>query len=324
MEFDKRMEEAHRLLSDGYTMDAANRFASLGEEALKNGDLDTAESLIVKAFVLFKKESAFYKASSLLFKAGTIYKKKENWLEAGRQFSRSGNLFRDVKAYGEAAKSFVSAGDMFMRLKGEFFIEAGKHYKMAIISLIYDTQHQAAEYMDALDKAERSFKAGYEAGETTRWNYYLYLENLYLDTQDALDRNGLNRESSEIYLKRMHASTNRAALKREDWGRHFSMVIWNWTSGYGEKPWRWVAWIFILQLLFSNIYYFTGAIRTASGGGLSYFETIYFAFNIFATLGFGTYELVSKVSYTLIMLNVFMGYLMMAVLITIIARRFTK
>ena len=324
MSYERKIHEANKLLAKGYTIEAANMYVSLSQEVIESGNPDRALEIILNAVNLFKKESEFYKAGMALNKAGEIYKSRADFLEAGRQFSRSGNLFTDVKAYDEAAKSFNSAGDMFLTLKKEFFIEAGKHYKMAALSLIYHPQHQAAEYLDSIRKAEQGFRLGYEDKQTSRWNYYLYLENLYSDIHDALDRNGLYRDSGAMYLKRMGAVTKRATLNRRDWIRCSALTVWNWTSGYGERPLRWVGWIMLLLLAFSGVYYTLDIVRDAVGAKLSYFECLYFSFNIFATLGFGTYQLMSNLAYFVITVNVFLGYLMMAVLITIIARKLTK
>jgi len=323
MNIDAKMAEVKKYLDDGFSLEAARVYVSIAEHKEKQ-DPNSALDMYFNAIRLMKKESDFYRAAKLLLKAGLIYQSQNNTLEAGRQYSRAGSLFRDVKANDEASKAFAVSGDMFSSLKGEFYVEAGKHYKMSILSAIYHPQHQSAEYMQTLSHAEAAFNNGFECANISKWTYYLYLENLYLDIQNALERNGLANESSAMYLKRMKELTKRSMLNKRDWLRYFSLLLWEWTSGYGELPLRWVGCICLLLFGFSFIYYFSDMVHTAAGTGLSYFESLFFAFNIFVTLGFGSYELVTNSAYAVIIINVFLGYLMMAVLLTIIARKLTK
>jgi len=286
-------------------------------------DKDNAVYCIGKNIRILKRESEFYRAANRERTFGDFYIAISDFLNAARHFSRAGAAYVSVSAFSEAAGAYGRAGDMFFELKGEFYVEAAKHYKLSTICFINAKGRQSVDYRRVFDKALNAYEKAREIKFIDRKEYLLYLSNFYADVQEALARNGFYREERELYIKKMdYIRLGNKITKGEKW-KYISMTIWKYMCLYGESSLLWMGWIFAHMMVFSVLYHHMKLV-IVNGAPLSFMESIFFSVNVFATLGFGSYELVSDTARFVVAADVLSGYFMMAMLITVFTRKLTR
>lgn len=286
-------------------------------------DVESSVYCIDKIIKILRRESEFYKVAEGERTIADFYFNNADLRNAGRHYSRAGVAFISVNAFNEAADAYARAGDMFFDLKGEFYVEAAKYYKLSTICYINVMGRQSVDYQKAFDNALKSYREAKETKFINVKSHLLYLANFYADVQEALSRNGFYREERELYIKKMdYLRLGYRISKGERW-KYVSTTVWKYACLYGESSLLWMGWICVHMFSFAALYYFMKLV-TKNGMPLSFRESIFFAVDIFATLGFGSYELVSDTARFVAALDVLSGYFMMAMLITIFTRRLTR
>ncbi|MBF0494593.1 MAG: hypothetical protein HQL28_05635, partial [Candidatus Omnitrophica bacterium] len=256
-------------------------------------------------------------------KCAELYAEHQDLLNAGRYFARAGSAFATVNAFHESAKAYEKCGDMFAALKGEFFVEAAKHYKFAAMHYINPKEKEFVNYISMFEKTLKSYEEAKATGNINERSYILYITNLYSDVQETLNRNGYYKEEKELYVEKMDYIRKGYRLDKKNFGKYIGMSIWKYSCIYGESAVLWSFWIFMQLLFFSYLFRSFGLV-VKEGMILSFGESMFFSIDIFATLGFGNYELVSGVARFVAAMDVISGYFMMAMLITIFTRKLTR
>ena len=318
------MNEAKALENTDDFEKAITLYEKAQEEYEKKEDYENAFYCYNKIIKVLKRESEFYRVAMNHIKVGDLYVKKNDKLNAARCFSRAGTAFVSVSASSEAAGAYEKAGNMFEGLEGEFFIESAKHYKLATLNYINQNQREFVDYKRAYDKTIAAFEKAKEKGVITNRSYLLYIANFCADVQEALNKNGFYREEKELYIKKMDYVRRGYRIRKGGMGRYITMSLWKYSCLYGESPLLWVGWICMHIVVFSLLFKLLKLVTTEQGLFLSTKESVFFSINVFATLGFGSYQLVSDFARFIVGFDVLSGYFMMAMLITIFARRLTR
>lgn len=302
---------------------AVSLYKKVYEHYKEAGDFDNAIYCLNRKIRVLKHESEFYKVAENHLLIAELHIEHDNIINAARHFSRAGVSYMRVSGFTEAARAYERAGDMFFKLEGEFFIEAAKHYKLSALNFVNIMERQLVDYQRAFDKVLLSYEKAKEINFIGLKNYLVYLANFYTDAQETLSRNGFYREEKTLYIKKMdYTRLGYKIDKRERW-RYLAMSVWKYSCLYGESPLLWLGWIFVHMFTFSMIYFF-GNLVHLNGSPISFGESIFFSVNVFATLGFGSYDLVSDVTRFMVGLDVITGYFMTAMLITVFTRRLTR
>lgn len=108
-----------------------------------------------------------------------------------------------------------------------------------------------------------------------------------------------------------------------------------WTIGYGEKPFRAFASIFVLVLLFSFIYIFTGFTPDSASSPIGYFynctltlndwlQSLFFSFFTLVTVGQGSAAPASAASQIAMSLELLFGAILMTLFTGTLFRKYTK
>ncbi|MDD5085918.1 MAG: potassium channel family protein [Candidatus Omnitrophica bacterium] len=302
----------------------AELFQHKVDEAVAKKDLKTAFVWCKRGIDQLVRTEQFYKAAVMMNRLALLYLSQKDLLNAGRLFYRAAQQCERGRAFSEASANYKNSAECFYKLGENFIIEAAKHYKLAAIALIQFHDYEKLEYRQLVDRSDQIFKEAYEKKLLSKPDYYLYLENLYGDIQNVLYRNGYYRDVSEVYIKMMHNVKNRFKSDPRSFLLYLWFVFWDWSSGYGEKPFRWLGTIFASLLVFALVYWKFGLVAGAATVKASFLECLFFALNMFASLGYGNDFIIYPVTRLIAMVNVVFGYVMLAVLLTVISRKITR
>jgi len=292
--------------------------------SLEKGNIQEACLITKQGADWMNRAGQFYKAAFFLTELAKLYTKSDDPLNAGRFFYRAAQDYERVQAFTEAAETFERAAEKFYQLGEGKIVEAAKHYKLAAIAHIKSHDYELPEHQKDMTLSAEIFKEAYEKKYLKRHDYFLYLENLYSDLQTILYRNGYYKEVEDVYIKMMNATRDKLRAEKKSFFLYLWYSFWNLSSGYGEKPGRWFGTIFLFVILFAAVYWQFDLIKIGTEVTPSFYDCIYFSINMFASLGFGTYVLLTPLTKLVIMINVFFGYLMLAILLTIISRKITR
>ena len=105
-------------------------------------------------------------------------------------------------------------------------------------------------------------------------------------------------------------------------GRRFEQWFYEWTIGYGERPWRMFYWIGTVIVLFALIYFFTDCIKNRNDKNTKWdpITSLYFSAVTFATLGYGDYAPTKWWAKLLTIFEALLGLAMNALFVVALAR----
>lgn len=146
------------------------------------------------------------------------------------------------------------------------------------------------------------------------------VDNVIIDANTKLlgiDLSGINTNFALHFLSAAKEQQRIDELKH----RHPRFAIFlRITSDYGRSLWRWSAWTAGVIMFFGLIYSIVpGLLQGSNSGGT--LDGLYFSAVTFTTLGYGDIYPIGVLAKSLVVVEVFLGYLMGGILIAILTRR---
>ena len=179
-------------------------------------------------------------------------------------------------------------------LRGAYFVEAHFRDTDFMGAVLYDCLMWNADLSGAQHIRQNNFKN--LESKKIRPNYRLSEKNIhgayesYRTLKHYFYHNGLYEAGSwaarrELTMERKHFFEKRDA-------RYFPSLLMDVLSGYTEKPDRVILSSLVIVLLFGALYYFLNvpiAVSKGSSMPASFWDSIYFSFITFTTVGYGDF-----------------------------------
>ncbi|MEW6529997.1 MAG: pentapeptide repeat-containing protein [Thermodesulfobacteriota bacterium] len=108
------------------------------------------------------------------------------------------------------------------------------------------------------------------------------------------------------------------------WG---SVLFWPWyiVADCGRSFLRWAFWCFAMTIAFASIYYWMGNEHFRVGElGFSWTTMMYYSVTTFTTLGYADIKPITETAAKVVVMEVLLGYLMLAGLISILANKVAR
>ncbi len=231
--------------------------------------------------------------------------------------------------YGIAFEKFQGAADKYMR--------ADDHGTAAIC---YANAARARELLGVT-------KSGMDTTGliTTPIAVWVTIEHCYHQARLAFQQVGLHTHARKAYVGEMDARRKVVWIRiREDINKAKELGVgypyWIWLSilklscGYGERPARLLLWTSLVVITFAIAYYpnpwgwgfieLEGVEWSAKSISIhNAIESLYFSVVTFATLGYGDIRPANDLARIYICVEVFAGYMVFALFVTLMARRIT-
>lgn len=154
--------------------------------------------------------------------------------------------------------------------------------------------------------------------------FYKLLERYFVTLELEFGQNGFVDFREKAYLEKMRIRRKRYFLQKA-WGRYLIYSILDISSNFGMSLMRWLLTTLSIIFGFSFYYYctdFFGKVPIVNySKGYFVFDYLYFSLMSFTTLSFGDllpHTLMQRIGTSL---EVFLGYLMLGMLMTIISKR---
>ncbi len=154
----------------------------------------------------------------------------------------------------------------------------------------------------------------------TRENALRRAEGTYRRIKHSLNNEGKYDSAGEFYIHEMRMKRDRYKLERRYLG-WLGMWLYAFTTGYGEK-WRNVIMTALFIIFSYSIFYYLAEAITRGSANYSpnYWESLYFSFVTFTTLGYGDYRPYSE--YQLIAVTeAFIGAFTIALFVLVFGRK---
>ena len=110
--------------------------------------------------------------------------------------------------------------------------------------------------------------------------------------------------------------------------RHLGAYLLDWlaelTCGYGERPWRTIAWALATIFVFPVLYMGSNGVVLATGGPMSWLDYLNYSFGAFTTTGFPNFATVNSLAQTLTSMEALLGISLLALLMFTLGHRISR